>query len=457
MRFLFVLFVSALTFGQDSKNISLLDQWQNNNLEVNSTKVRYNECWGFVYNSQEYAILGSTEATHFFKLTDANKLIEVDSIKGKHVASTVIHRDFKTYKNYAYSVCDEGNSSLQIIDYSYLPDSVYLVNEIESNFKRAHNLFIDTVSGLLFVCGPMHSSMSIDTQYKLDVYSLTDPVNPSLIWSADPTSFPYVHDCYVRNNIGYLNCGDDGLRVYDFSNPSNPLFIQNLNIYQDQGYNHQGWLSPDGKTYIFGDETNGKRLKKCSVDANHNLQINSYFGTNSINNSVPHNIMITNELAFVSYYNEGLRIYDTRNTLPEEIAHYDTYSEENVFKMNGAWGVYSELPSQRILVSDRQNGLFLFDFDRTVFNAPSNGISSLFPNPVLKGENITIKLNVPNSTLNYSEIHNEIGQKLLTIDNSNFSYQVIEMNFSAGIYFVKINYSDYLGDENYEIHKFIIH
>ena len=259
------------------------------------------------------------------------------------------------------------------------------------------------------------------------------------------------------NNIGYLNCGDDGLRVYDFSNPSNPLFIQNLNIYQDQGYNHQGWLSPDGKTYIFGDETNGKRLKKCSVDANHNLQINSYFGTNSINNSVPHNIMITNELAFVSYYNEGLRIYDTRNTLPEEIAHYDTYSEENVFKMNGAWGVYSELPSQRILVSDRQNGLFLFDFDRTVFNAPSNGISSLFPNPVLKGENITIKLNVPNSTLNYSEIHNEIGQKLLTIDNSNFSYQVIEMNFSAGIYFVKINYSDYLGDENYEIHKFIIH
>ena len=31
------------------------------------------------------------------------------------------------------------------------------------------------------------------------------------------------------------------------------------------------------------------------------------------------------------------------------------------------------------------------------------------------------------------------------------------MNFSAGIYFVKINYSDYLGDENHEIHKFIIH
>ena len=77
LYFLFVLFVSALTFGQDSKNISLLDQWQNNNLEVNSTKVRYNECWGFVYDSQEYAILGSTEATHFFKLTDANKLIEV--------------------------------------------------------------------------------------------------------------------------------------------------------------------------------------------------------------------------------------------------------------------------------------------------------------------------------------------------------------------------------------------
>ena len=27
----------------------------------------------------------------------------------------------------------------------------------------------------------------------------------------------------------------------------------------------QGWLSNDGKTYVFADETNGKKIKKCEL------------------------------------------------------------------------------------------------------------------------------------------------------------------------------------------------
>ena len=64
--------------------------------------------------------------------------------------------------------------------------------------------------------------------------------------------------------------------------------------------------------------------------------------------------MATDEFAFVAYYNEGLRIFDIRNT-PLEIAHYDTYPVDFFYKLNGAWGIYSELPSERLLVSDRQS------------------------------------------------------------------------------------------------------
>lgn len=185
---------------------------------------------------------------------------------------------------------------------------------------------------------------------------MADPINPVLLWEG-PSDIPIVHDCYVRDNIALLNCGDEGLRVYDFTNPSTPIYINNLTFYQDQGYNHQGWLSPDGLTYVFADETNGKRVKKCIVGSDYSIQVQSFFGTNYENNSVPHNIMCTNQFAFVAYYNEGLRIFDIRNA-PIEIASYDTYPTSSIFKMNGAWGVFSNYLSGRIIVSDRQNGLF---------------------------------------------------------------------------------------------------
>ena len=452
-----VCFSSLFAFSQEQKNIELLDHWFSDTLITSSTSVRFSGCWGFTRNGLEYAIIGSTEGTHFFALSEANKLVPCGFVEGKFSSAQVIHREFKTFGNYAYSVCDEGNSSLQIIDLSYLPDSVVKVADLQDDrFGKIHNITIDTANALLFAClvTPISSGIPL-SMVPLRVFSLQDPLNPVLLWEG-PGDIPEVHDCYVRDKMAILNCGMDGLRVYDFTIPSAPVYKSNLTFYQDQGYNHQGWLSPDGMTYVFADETNGKRIKKCSVSSNFDIEVDGYFGTNWQNGSVPHNLMITNEFAFVAHYNEGLRIYDIRATFPREIAAYDTYTQTSNFNMNGAWGIFSAYPSERIIVSDRQNGLFLFQFNRALFENPSSASFLVYPNPIESGEVITLR--TPGDQLaEFSvTIFNALGQAIECVAVENKSYLEFSAPNSAGVYSIKISYINYLGEADKTVQRIIV-
>ena len=451
-----ILTLPLLSFGQTSLNIELLDHWENNTLLTNSSNVRYNECWGFKQNGQEYAIAGSTEGTHFFLIGDNDQFQEVDTVRGRFSSSMVIHRDYKIYRNYAYAVCDEGESSLQIIDLSYLPDSVHKVADIDDTFARVHNLYIDSANALMYACTITPKVGGILQSFKsMEVFSLADPLNPQLVYSG-PTDIPEVHDAYVRDNIAYLNCGFDGLRVYDFTDPANPVFLQNITFYEDQGYNHQGWLTPNGKRYVFGDETEGKRLKICSVDGGSLLTIDNTFGSNYQENSVPHNIMLSNEYAYVAYYNEGLRVYDIRSNEPKEIAFYDTYPQDSQFKMYGAWGVYSELPSGRLLVSDRVNGLFLLDFREDIFlNTPVLDLM-LYPNPAAKDGFMTIRFNKDDVHDFTVRIHDLFGHEVSSTTIFDQTYTEIRMPMAAGVYSISIEYQDYLGETLIERQKIVV-
>jgi len=436
-----VLFLIPLaSLSQQSLNVALLDSWKDGTIIGASDSLKYSDCWGYEQNGIEYAMLGSTEGVHFFQISEDNELILKDFVQGKYAHKSVIHRDIKIFRNYAFLVCDEGSSSLQIVDLSTLPDSVHVVYENDSTFTRVHNIFIDEPNELLYACSVRPSQNgTLLPLISMQVYSIADVLNPVLVYEG-PNDIPEVHDAYVRDNIAYLNCGFDGIRVYDFSNPSAPSFVQNLNFYLDQGYNHQGWLSPDGTKYVFGDETNGIKLKSCSV-ANNQVTIQGQVGTNSLSGSVAHNVMITDEFAFVAYYNEGLRIYDIRHKLPLEIGHYDTYPEEEpLFKMNGAWGIYSNLPSQRLLVSDRKNGLFLLDFDRSIFKTPIPNDYTVYPNPVLENGQITIRME-DDEQLGFTAQLFDLSGRLVT-EQSVVSFNYIEMNApsTSGLYTLRVTF-----------------
>lgn len=439
--------------GQSNLNIKLLDNWNSDTIMHNSYNVKFSDVWGYEQDGREYAMICSTEGIHFFEIAD-NKLKFTDFVKGTFSSTTVTNRDVTTFKHYAYTVCDHGPSNLQIIDLSHLPDSVSVAAVIDNPFGRGHNLFVDEENKLLYACRVTPIANGNPTfVIPMRVFSLSDPLNPQLLYEG-PNGVNEVHDIWVQNNIAVLNCGFDGLRVYDFSNPSSPQFIQNLNFYQQQGYNHQGAMTPDGKKYVFADETNGKMVKLCDVGSDHRLTIKNYFGTNIQGNSIPHNIMCSNEFAFVAYYNEGLRIFDIRTT-PKEIAHYDTYPDVSDFKMNGAWGIYSRLPSGKLLVSDIQYGLFLFDFDRTVFMQKPDDII-VYPTLLPSDKKLTVQLKQGEASSFSVKVIDTTGKLLQEHDFVNQTYGKLTADYSSGIYFIEVSYVDYLKEVIKKRFKIII-
>jgi len=436
-------------WGQDQKNITLLDHWFYDSILSNSSNVRFSGCYGFTIGGIEYGVIGSTEGAHIFQISEQETLAFIDFVPGAYVSSQAITREYKTFDHYLYATCDEGTSSLQIIDLSYLPDSVHLVADLQGNaFGKTHNIFIDSTNQLLYACTvtPIVNG-SNQGIIPLCVYSLQNPIVPSLVY-AGMYQVSEVHDLYVRDNIAMLNCGYEGIQVFDFSNPSQPVYLNALAFYNYQGYNHQGWLTPNGKTYVFADETAGLPVKKCEVLDDYSIIPRYFFGTN--NDPIPktaHNIHCTDDFAFIAYYVDGLRIYNISNGAPYEVAYYDTYNEtpNTNFSMWGAWGIYALFNSNRILMSDRNAGFFLFKFDASAFNQitiPMDFV--IYPNPGTTGGNSVIRSKNDQTTHFQVHVYNLLGQQLFEGNSGNQSVLELPSSFANGSYRIRVDFENYL-------------
>jgi choice-of-anchor B domain-containing protein len=359
--------------AQDFENVTLLDNWTDESLPTINDGIRFNEVWGFVQNDQEYGVIGSTMGTHIFLISDADELIEVDFVPGAFQGQ-VVHRHFDDYNGFLYGVCDQGNSTLQIMDLQYLPDSVSLVYNSDALVTRAHNCFIDRSSDILYLAGPAGNALRL--------LSIENPVEPTFILNFDEVN--YVHDLFVRNDTAYLNAANQGLLVVNFADPLNPVQLGSLDTYPDQGYNHSGWLTEDGNTYVFADETTGMRMKVCDVSDLTDIEVLSLFNSEANDYTVPHNLQIKGDLVYVSHYNDGLQVFDISNpSNPVRVAYYDTFYGDDSYPFNGAWGVYAFLPSGRVLISDRTSGLYLFEMDVILSNQSIKAEPefTLYPNP----------------------------------------------------------------------------
>jgi choice-of-anchor B domain-containing protein len=351
---LLVMQVSA----QDSLNVRSLFNWQDPSIPIGFPDLanQFNEVWGYSAGGREYALLGSTLGVHVFDVTDPAASVMVDHVPGRFSGAGVIHRDYKTYLHYLYATCDQGPSSLQIMDLQYLPDSVHVVYDSDALFARAHNIQIDTVHARLYTCGGSS---------QFSIYSLENPVQPVLLknlqaevpwWNA---TVGYVHDCFVRDNIVWTN-DEDGLHVIDFSNVDQPQLLGSLTSYAYQGYNHSGWMNDDGTLYVMADETHGSPLKFVDPTDLSDLQVISTVTSGVHPLSIVHNPFFHGNMVHVAYYYDGYWLWDASDPLqPALIGYYDTNETFHSNSYVGAWGVYPYLPSGNILVSDMQSGLWV--------------------------------------------------------------------------------------------------
>jgi choice-of-anchor B domain-containing protein len=343
-------------FGQDTE-ATFLGNWHNDSLVVVPwLDGRYNETWALAKDGHEYGLIGSTAGIHFIEVTDPTNPQEAFFVPGSTTGTSLVHRDFKDYNGYLYSVQDEGFSTatLQIIDLKDLPDSVTQVYSSNEFVQTAHDLYIDTSQARLYLLGASSQTKVLD---------ISNPVQPVLLatYPNSTLDLPYTHDAFIKDNIGFMNCGNSGLWVVDFTDPAAPILLGTMTDYPGAGYNHSGWLSEDGNYYFLCDETHGSPIKVVDISDYGNLHVAAAMDASSSTTQIPHNVIVRGNLLYASYYYDGLQVFDISNPLdPQRVAYYDTYPGPDAAFYAGAWGVNPDLPSGNILISDIQSGLWVF-------------------------------------------------------------------------------------------------
>ena len=361
--FLFIICLSFCVQAQISENFQLEFSWDEDTIP-NVGGIVYNDIWGLTdCDGAEYALMGSTEFIHVFKLDGTYQ--EVGQVKGGGLS---IWRDIKTYDELAYGVADMGEEGLLIIDLRDLPsmienvDTIPLANRLTSDFTRAHNIFIDQANSRLYVAGSNGQSNG------LIIYDLfNDPLNPTLLASVELPEAGYVHDVYVRDNIAYCSHGYNGYYIWDMTNPEAPILLANT---QTNGYNHSSCLSEDGK-YAFVAEEVPAGLPMLVIDLNNmmngEIEIVHSFSEPLLapehEDNTPHNPFVRGDKLYISYYEDGIQVFDIQDPLnPERLAYYDTDPDNTAY--NGTennWGAFPFFPSGKVIASDTENGLFVLN------------------------------------------------------------------------------------------------
>lgn len=442
--FLVLSYIStSIASGQAVKG-KLLGTWSDSTLVgSNAYDNTYNEIWGVAVNGKEYAIIGSTFGTHFIDITDPTKPTEAHVIEGGTAGPVIIHRDYHDHNGFLYAVADEGSqSTLQILDLSFLPDSVPVVYDSKEYIRRSHNIFIDSSSSILYSC---ISDGDLVNQRALRLFDISNPYQPTIISdfsTIDGFFTSQVHDAFVIQDTAYLNCGPFGFVMADFSDPVNPISLASLTPfdYPQSGYNHSGWLSEDRKTYYMADEDWDMDIKVIDVTQLPELPVVDTIDAGTENRfSIPHNQVVSGNYLYSSYYYDGLQVWDIAD--PKNITrvmHFPTSKIEPRDNYEGAWGVYPFLPSGNILISDMQEGLFILEptnqtvsRNKELETALANSWS-VYPNPANGQFSINTDKEINNSKIELINTNGEFIQKLQQGAN-------LLKNIEAGQYFIRLS------------------
>ena len=433
--------------GQDRYQAQLLGQWHDESIVGSENHNNaYNETYGVAINGREYGIIGSTSGTHFIDVTDTDNLYEAFLVPGGAVGSQIIHRDFHTHRGYLYGVADQGDeSTLQIIDLTQLPEKIEVVYDSGEFSNRTHNIYIDTFTNRLYLCKTGGDDLD---RLAMRILDISNPTQPELIYtmlSLDGFGpIDTVHDAYVVDNIAYLNVGNQGFVIMDFTDIDNPQILASLfpEDYQQSGYNHSGWATPDQQYYYMADENHGMDIKVVDMREMPDIYVIDTIDAQSDSEfSIPHNQIVHDNYLYSSYYYDGLQIYDLSDPAhPVNVSYYPTSQIEHKARWEGAWGVYPFLPSGNILVSDMQEGLFVLRLPTfsNVEDVDAEQTFILSPNPS-SGE-VTIDIR-------HLEMKSDTDVSVTTLDGKRvleetFDVDYFTLSLLPGYYLVQLKSGD---------------
>jgi len=358
-----------------------------------------NDIWGWTdpETGTEYALVGLLGGVAFVDLSTPSepqvigKLEEPESVSNTSGKTgrraELMHeeksswRDFKVYQDYLYVVSDGQPHGMQVFDLTRLrevedPPVIFQEDYLYDEFGEAHNIAINAETGYGYV--------GVSNTYGggLHIIDLQNPIDPQFAgFHSDSTvgfdSTGYVHDtqCVVYDGLDTdyqgdeicMNSSETHLVITNVTDKDQTATIAK-STYENNGYAHQGWLTEDHRYFLIDDEFDEAQNRintQTYIWDVQDLDNPELVGVHEANTpSIDHNQYIKGNYTYQANYTAGLRILSLENIGNgelEEVAYFDTFSDNDNQLFDGAWSNYPFFESGIIIVSDVSNGLFILN------------------------------------------------------------------------------------------------
>ena len=232
---------------------------------------------------------------------------------------------------------------------------------------NVHNIYLSPTQDLVFAINTSHPRTD------LRIIDVSDPTAPfeagRFLIEAAQSTLDGAHDVHVitrgARQIAFLNALTTGFFILDVTDPAAIELISHTT--PEGTFSHSGWIGEVAgrPLYLHGDEGADQRLTLYDITTLETPAPLLSFATRP--GLSVHNIEIEGPYAFISYYVDGLRVFDLSTPeTPREVAHFDTVppdTERDI--LQGNWGVHVDGGGTAIgragavvYISDRESGIY---------------------------------------------------------------------------------------------------
>lgn len=348
-----------------------------------------NDIWGWTDpdTDKEYALIGLVDGVAFVDISQPMTPVYLGTLPTQ--TGTAVQRDLKVYQNAVYVVSEALGHGMQIFDLTQLraisnPPQPFTTTVHYNHFGRAHNIAINEESGFAYAVGIQEGAETCSGG--LHMVDIRQPLNPVFAGCFGDDGYTHDTQCVIYHgaDVRYtdreicFNANTDTLTIVDVTDKAAPIMLARM-AYSGVAYAHQGWLTDDHNHFLLNDENDernfGHNTRTYIWDVT-NLEMpfvsNTYLADSP---AIDHNLYLHDNLVFAANYRSGLRVLAPTNgdiTELRETAYFDIFPGDDSPNFNGAWSSYPFFESGSIIVSGREQGLFVLKLVRdAAFGPPS--------------------------------------------------------------------------------------
>ena len=331
-----------------------------------------NDIWGWTdtASGREFALVGLNNGTAFVEITNPVSTVYLGKLPTHTSNST--WRDIKVHAGHAFIVSEASGHGMQVFDLTQLlsvpsPPVTFSETAHYNGFGNAHNVVINEDSGYAYAVGTSTCSGGL---HMVNIQNPASPTNAGC-FSADG----YTHDAQCVNYAGpdpdhqgdeiCFNSNEDTVTIVDVTNHASPVQVSRTG-YAGSAYTHQNWLTEDHQYLLVDDELDEQNFGHNTwtyvwdVTDLDNPQLLGHF--TSPTPAIDHNQYVRGNYSFQANYRSGLRILrldDLAQAQLTQVGYFDVYPANDNTGFNGAWSVYPYFPSNVVVVSGIEQGLFV--------------------------------------------------------------------------------------------------